>query len=46
METHNEDARLVVVLGTSHALQMAEKRKGGVDDPDYINLIEHFMTGF
>src|SRR5712692_7539957 len=46
METQNEDMRLVVVLGTAHDLQMAEKRKGGVEDPDYIKLIEHFMTGF
>ncbi len=44
MERENGDERLVVVLGTSHRLQGAEKREGSIDDPDYINLIEHLRS--
>jgi len=36
--------RLVVVLGTSHRLQRAEKRENSIGDPDYINLIEHLRS--
>src|SRR5260370_9654679 len=43
-QTDNE--RLVIVLGTSHALQRAEKWERSVDDPDYIRLIEHLSSGF
>lgn len=49
VEMQNDERRLVVVLGTSHALQMAENREDrehNVDDPVYTNLIEHFMTCF
>jgi hypothetical protein len=44
MERENGDDRLVVVLGTSHRLQGAEKREGNIDDPDYISLIEHLRS--
>lgn len=49
MELQNEEARLVVVLGTSHALQMGENREDSehnVDDPVYSKLLEKFRTGF
>lgn len=47
VEIQNDEKRLVVILGTSHALQMAENwqdRKYNVDDSVYIELVEHFTT--
>ncbi len=44
MEIINENGRLVVVLGTSHDLQMAEKWPRNVDDPDYSRLIQHLVS--
>jgi hypothetical protein len=47
VEIQNEETRLVVVLGTSHALQMAENREDrehNVDDPVYTKLVEHFVA--
>ncbi len=45
MGAENGKERIAVVLGTSHRLQGAEKREGNVDDPNYINLIEHLRSG-
>lgn len=49
MGTASGDERLVIVLGTSHASQMAENREDrqhNVDDPVYTKLIKHFTTCF
>jgi hypothetical protein len=37
---------LVVILGTDHRLQGAEKRSGNIDDPDYRSLVEQLTTQF
>jgi hypothetical protein len=37
---------LVVILGTDHRLQGAEKRSGNIDDPDYRILVEQLVTKF
>jgi hypothetical protein len=39
-----EDGQLVIVLGTSHDLQLAEKWPRNVDEPDYCKLIQHLIA--
>jgi hypothetical protein len=49
VEIETQDKRLVIVLGTSHALQMAENRADreyNVDDPLYTKLIQRFTKCF
>jgi len=42
-----DDRRLVVVLGTSHCVQMAENSTyRTIDDPDYGRLVERLITVF
>jgi hypothetical protein len=46
MKTETLDGRFVFVLGTSHHLQMAERRaarENNVADPLYTELIKHFL---
>jgi hypothetical protein len=46
VEREKGDERPVIVLGTSHRLQGAEKREGNIDDPHYMNLVEHLTSCF